>query len=213
MPARAAGLCECDERWRGVSCNLTCPQKDGVVCAGNGICDYAGNCSCTRGFRGAACAVECTGGSQNPCNGHGTCGEDGRCTCRKGWVGERCHIECPGGEAAPCSNQGACVSDGEYSRCVCTVDPYAVVSSFHGAACTAKVYNAVDLQQAIVDRAALFPKAEDWLMYIGPGAVMGTVGVYFLLHFYDVLQQRRAHKEAFLQERIRMLTLGSDALR
>ena len=38
------------------------------------------------------------------------------------------------------------------------------------------------------------------------------VGVYFLVHFYDVMQKGRRTKEAFLQERIRMLTLGAPHL-
>ena len=127
--------CRCDPHYfasqDGVApCEATCPDYEGVMCAGHGTCSDAGGsvaCVCDRGYAGDVCQHKCP----SPPNGT-ICSQNGRCTfnattqtaycaCQSGFTGEACAQTCPADNALVCAGHGTCTAQptGSDGACVC----------------------------------------------------------------------------------------------
>ena len=167
---------------------IRCPLKDGVPCAGRGVCSEKGNCTCFTGMRGKSCELECAGGSQNPCNGHGACGSDAKCTCQPGWVGEACTLPCPGlgTESGVCSGHGTCRNVGEYSECLCFKNMQGIYEAFEGKDCGLPIYHPRKLvNQTLIDRAGVMRVSQTWPAILAPALVVASIATFFIARVLD----------------------------
>jgi hypothetical protein len=123
------GECKCDTNYfnRGEEqCAQTCPELNGAMCSGHGLCKLFGEragCLCEKGWFGIACDIACPGvqTTGNVCNNRGVCEVDyaersASCNCKEKFRGEDCSIECPG-DVISCNGHGTCDNAG-----VCTCE-------------------------------------------------------------------------------------------
>jgi hypothetical protein len=137
-----AGVCECDEGFRGSNC-IDVDTCHSGPCLNGGTCyqgtdvradgpaheqlgaAWAGRyvCACAGGYEGAHC--ECLG-----CSPHGACHPDeaappgqggGRCHCEAGWSGERCDVDIDECASSPCQGGSTCEDGVAAYGCVCAV--------------------------------------------------------------------------------------------
>lgn len=124
--------CECAEGWKGADCGTSqCPEFNGTICSGHGMCSNNGKCICDPCFSGDQCEDNSLTRCPSLCSGHGKCvcarhnngTFNATCECGSGWSGPSCAVMsadadtgstdwCPNG----CSGNGDCGADG---RCVC----------------------------------------------------------------------------------------------
>nr|XP_057909671.1 N-acetylglucosamine-1-phosphodiester alpha-N-acetylglucosaminidase isoform X2 [Doryrhamphus excisus] len=89
-----AGLCQCQEGWRGAACNFSTCQSS---CGAHGVCAASG-CVCDAGWRGQNCSQECPSGFYGDgckqtcsCMNNTSCHHIfGNCSCPPGFYGAAC---------------------------------------------------------------------------------------------------------------------------